>query len=136
VAMGSLAFVVLTSGITYSKVAEVLAYYIPRLSFIVFIEVFAYFFLKLYKASLYDIKFYQNELTNVESKIISLKSAFFSKDDGALRTIIEELSRTERNFVLKKGETTVELERTRLDTDRTKEALKSMQGLLNLNKQK
>jgi hypothetical protein len=53
-------------------------------------------------------------MTNVESRQLALHVAI-RYDDAALRTkIVDELSRTERNFVLGKDQTTVEIERERL----------------------
>jgi hypothetical protein len=123
VAMAGLTYVVLKAEVNYQDVTSVLHYYIPRLSFVIFIEVFAYFFLKLYKSNLSDTKYYQNELTNIESKIISLKSALLNQDKSAAKAIIIELSKTERNFVLKKGESTVDLEKAKLDVKQIKEIL-------------
>ena len=40
-------------------------YLVPRMSLAVFLEVFAFFFLRLYKLNLTDVKYFQNELTNV-----------------------------------------------------------------------
>ncbi|OOD16220.1 hypothetical protein BWP00_19165, partial [Acinetobacter baumannii] len=48
---------------------------IPRFLFVVLIELFAYFFLNLYRKSLEDIKYYQNELTNLEAKYLSLQTS-------------------------------------------------------------
>lgn len=39
---------------------------------VIFVEIFAYFFLSLYKSSLNEIKFHQNELTKLEMKYIAL----------------------------------------------------------------
>ena len=123
VAMAGLTYVVLKAEVNYQDVTSVLHYYIPRLSFVIFIEVFAYFFLKLYKSNLSDTKYYQNELTNVESKMISLKSALLTQDKSAAKAIITELSKTERNFILKKGESTVDLEKAKLDVKQIKDIL-------------
>jgi len=49
----------------------------PRLSFVIVIELFAYFFLKLYKNGFDEVKYFQNELTNVDSKVLGIK---FLKD--------------------------------------------------------
>ena len=54
---------------------KILIHYIPRISFILFIEVFAFFFLRLYKLNLNDIKYYQNELTNIDLKNTALMSS-------------------------------------------------------------
>jgi hypothetical protein len=114
-AMSSLAFVVLRAMPDFHSTASVASYYLPRITFVIFIEVFAFFFLRLYKVSLDDIKFYQNELTNVECRIIALRAALVDENQNGLTKILGELAATERNFVLKKGETTVDLERRRVD---------------------
>lgn len=94
--------------------AEILAYFVPRVSLVLLIEVFAYFFLKLYKQSLGEIKYFQNEITNVEAKNLALQVALRA-DDSALRSkVAEALAATERNFILSKDQTTVDLERDRI----------------------
>ena len=49
-AMTSLAYVALGRETTFDTGTSILSYYVPRISFVIFIEVFAYFFLRLYKA--------------------------------------------------------------------------------------
>lgn len=110
------------------------AHYIPRLSVIVFAELFAYFFLRLYKSGLEDIKYYQNELTNVELKISALKVALAAKDNEILKIVIGELAKVERNFVLKKGETTVEIEKIKTENLNTKDWLEHLTKLLGTKK--
>lgn len=88
--------------------------FVPRLSLVLFIEVFAYFFLRLYKASLSEIKYFQNELTNIESKAIALHTSATLGSPNAVQGVIEMLARTERNNILEKGQTTVELEHAKL----------------------
>lgn len=90
--------------------------FVPRLSLVMFIELFAYFFLKLYKASLSEIKYFQNEITNVESKAVALWTSVVLDDRRAILAVIEELASTERNNVLEEGQTTVELEQSKLKT--------------------
>lgn len=46
--------------------------FVPRISLVLFIEIFAYFFLRLYKEGLSEIKYFQNELTNVDLKFVAL----------------------------------------------------------------
>jgi hypothetical protein len=94
--------------------AEILAYFVPRVSLVVLIEVFAYFFLKLYKQSLNEIKYFQNEVTNVEAKHLALQVAFRSEDATLQSKVVEALASTERNFVLAKDQTTVDLEREKM----------------------
>ena len=95
--------------------AMLLSYYIPRVSLVVFIELFAYFFLRLYKTSLSDIKYFQNELTNVGSRFAALTVALDAGDPQLLANVLTDLAKTERNFILKKDETTIELEKARLE---------------------
>lgn len=99
---------------------------VPRIMLVIFVEVFAYFFLRLYRNGLSEIKFFQNELTNVESKLTAIEFAFVTKSDEALKSAIEALSKTERNFVLEKGQTTVELERAKSDSDITRSIVKNI----------
>lgn len=96
---------------------QFISHYLPRLSLVIFIELFAFFFLRLYKASLDEIKYFQNEITNVESKLIAVQLSLSSKENAGLETIIETLANTERNFVLEKGQTTVDLERSRMEKE-------------------
>lgn len=102
---------------------------IPRVLLVVFVEVFAYFFLRLYRNGLSEIKYFQNELTNIEAKLTAAEFAFVTKNDEALKFAIECLSKTERNFVLEKGQTTVELERAKSDTQLSKDIVKAIPGL-------
>lgn len=88
---------------------------LSRLSVAIFIEVFAFFFLRLYKSGLEDIRYYQNEITNIESKETALLSITNNDTCELKKVVIEVLSKTERNGLLKKGETTVALERDRIE---------------------
>jgi hypothetical protein len=108
----------------------VVAHYVPRLSLIIFAEVFAYFFLRLYKASLPDMKYYQNEITNVEMRLIALKAALAMEDKEPLKAVVGDLSKTERNFTLKAGETTIELEKLKHDSLDAKGFAESIVALL------
>lgn len=92
-------------------------HYAPRLTLIILIEVFAYFFLRLYKSNLEDIKFFQNEITNIEAKHLAIQSIFLTKEYTSLSSVLSEISKTERNRILEKGQSTVEIERARLEHD-------------------
>jgi len=94
-----------------------ISHFAPRLTLVVFIEIFAYFFLSLYKSSLAEIKYFQNEMTNVECRFIALRTAIISEYEDSAKQVITELGKTERNHVLEKGQTTVELEKARLEKD-------------------
>lgn len=115
---------------TSQSTPELLAYFVPRVSLVVLIEVFAYFFLRLYKQSLGEIKYFQNEITNVEAKHLALQVTLRSGNSALLSKIVEELSKTERNFILAKGQTTVDLERERIDRNTYSKSVDAITGLL------
>lgn len=78
--------------------ADLVYFFLPRLSLVILIEVFSYFFLKLYKESLNEIKFFQNELTNIESKLAAMHLSFVNKKDfETIGCVINELVKTDRN---------------------------------------
>jgi hypothetical protein len=100
------------------------SHFLPRLTLVIFIEIFAYFFLSLYRSSLQEIKYFQNEMTNVESKQIALIAALNLADSAAIDKILTSLSETERNHIISKDQTTVELEKIRVDRTSNSEMLK------------
>lgn len=105
-------------------------HFLPRLTLVLFIEIFAYFFLRLYKSSLAEIKYFQNELTNVEQKYVALLIAIKYGESAIRNEVISKFASTERNHVLEKGQTTVELEKSRIDKESLSEVAKHMAGLL------
>ncbi|EKO3828823.1 hypothetical protein NTE12_005293 [Vibrio harveyi] len=128
VAVGILSSTVL-SGEKFTN-EELVNYYIPRFSLSLFVEVFSFFFLKLYKAGLSEIKYFQNELTNVEMKFIAAEKAIILDAVDSQVKVIKELSETERNFKLSKGESTVELEKYRTEQENMKTVLDSVKGIV------
>jgi hypothetical protein len=68
----------------------------PKLSLVIFIEVFAFFFLSLYKTSLSEIKYYQNEMTKIETKYIALVAALEHKSNDTISEIIKEIPNLEQ----------------------------------------
>lgn len=130
VALSTLSFIVFQSTSKFISWPETIYHYIPRISFIIFIEVFAYFFLKLYKSNLNDIKYYQNELTNVEMKLSAVITSINFGKEIDLTNVVTELLKTERNFILKKDESTVEIEKSKLDKEDLKDILKFTTDIL------
>ncbi|MFH3096679.1 hypothetical protein [Citrobacter freundii] len=108
-------FVVEIGSIPEDKMAFI-ASFIPRLSLVILIEVFAYFFLKLYKSSLSEIKYFQNEMTNIEAKYAAIQCVNLIKNDADLSSVINILMLTERNALLEKGQTTAEIEMAKIET--------------------
>ena len=68
-----LAYIALTAKLAGGDWRGYMPTYMLRLSVVVFIEIFAFFFLRLYRASLADIKYFQNEITNLEAKCLALE---------------------------------------------------------------
>lgn len=102
----------------------------PRISLVIVIEIFAYFFLGLYKNNLSEIKYFHNELTNVESKYLALEEAVALSDKETLKEIVKEISKTERNFLLKKGESTVSTEEKRMAIEENRSTIQNLAQML------
>ncbi len=130
-ALIALWFFVFQADVEFKGFTDMLYHYVPRLSLIIFIEVFAYFFLRLYKLNLNDMKYFQNELTSVELKLSSITTAINFGKETDISEITQELSKTERNFILRKDETTVELEKSKINNSEIKDILKSIIELVN-----
>lgn len=107
---------------TYSLISS----FVPRFALSVFIELFSFFFLRLYKRNLEDIKYFNNEKTNIDLKIVALKTALLKGDEKIINEVILVLSKTERNFVLKKGESTIDIQRNK---DETSAYVKTIESL-------
>lgn len=108
---------------------EIVAYFVPRVSLVILIEVFAYFFLKLYKQSLSEIKYFQNEITNIESRHLAIQFAAKDPEASLQLKIVEELMKTERNFLMSKDQTTVDIERERLSRSTYSELINTVKDL-------
>lgn len=91
--------------------------YVPRLALVVVVELFAYFFLGLYRLGISELKYYQNEITNVELWGLAYRQAVLSENQAAITRLSERLMRVERNFILRKGETTVAASQASADTE-------------------
>jgi hypothetical protein len=96
-AVSLLAYMVLNAEVKFTDLSSLLSHYIPRVTTVAFIEVFSFFFLKLYRSSLADIRFYQNELTNLSLHGVALETALLSKEPGAYSVVAEYLLKVDRN---------------------------------------
>jgi hypothetical protein len=78
-------------------------HFLPRLSLVTIIELFSYFFLHLYKQAIDEIKYFQNEITNIDMKMIaaSITQQLSPTNPTA---VIAALSGTERNFLIPKDQ--------------------------------
>ncbi|MFN7819549.1 MAG: hypothetical protein ACK5Q7_08140 [Cyanobacteriota bacterium] len=137
--LGTLATVIAISVLVYTAIltvgkqgntSDILQGYLIRVSLVLFIQIFGFFFLRLYRVSLSDIKYFQNEITNMQQQWLSLKYALLCEDRDTAKNIATILASTERNFILRKGETTIDLERLKFDQNDHKELLSSLKSLL------
>lgn len=103
--------------------------FVPKLSLSLFIEIFSFFFLKLYKAGLTEIKYFQNELTNVELKFVALENSIRLKEIESVKDVILSFSHTERNFILEKGQNTIETEKLKIESKNTNILLSNLTEL-------
>lgn len=127
----------LTKDITpfIDKESAYLMHIIPRITLSILIEIFAFFFLKLYRDNINDIKYYNNEITNISMKIIAMKASVMYDSDG-LAEVIQEFAMTERNFILKKGETTVELQKNVMGVKQSNKLIDSLTSILKVKTSK
>lgn len=77
---------------------------VPRISIALFIQVFSYFFLLMYRANLNDIKYFQNEITNLDLSAAAISMSMRQNLHQSQRAVVASLLKTERNRILSKGQ--------------------------------
>ncbi|RSM24194.1 hypothetical protein C5B78_17230 [Aeromonas salmonicida] len=105
-----------------------------RISIIIFIEIFAYYYLKLYKNIMDNVKFYQNEISNMDLKLLALHAVEINENHEALKSITDELAKTERNFVISKGQTTIDIEKSKHEQSILYKSIDKISNLIKLSK--
>jgi hypothetical protein len=75
----------------------IVAHYVPRVTTIIFIEVFGFFFLRLYRAGLAEGKYYQNELTNLTLYGVAIETAVQPDLNEAEKRVVADLLQVDRN---------------------------------------
>ena len=88
-----LAYMVLKAPPVFDSVTALLSHYIPRLTTIVFIELFSFFFLRLYRSGLGDMQYYQNQLTELARSEVALEAAMSTGELEVQKGVIVELSK-------------------------------------------
>ncbi|WP_339414281.1 hypothetical protein [Pseudomonas sp. EA_35y_Pfl2_R5] len=114
----------------FTSGVEIAAHFLPRISLVIVVEVFAYFFLKLYKQSLDEIKYFQNEMTNIESKYLGLYIATEGGLEEGVLNSINQLSSTERNFLLDKGQSTASIELKKIEATSNGTAMEKLSSII------
>ncbi|WP_313140280.1 hypothetical protein [Leclercia sp.] len=123
-----------TDQVVLNDKLEYIMHMAPRLSFVIVIELFAYFFLKLYKNGFEEVKYFQNELTNIDSKVLGIKFLKDVRNEELMGEVIKNLMSTERNFVLEKGQSTVSLEQQKIKNESEKNIMEIMKEFINVKK--
>lgn len=99
-------------------VGAVLIFMIPRLTVGFLVSAVGFFFLRLYMSNEFDIKHTKNEITNIEVKMMSLSAYdeyihLEKVSESSMKIIggiVKDMSSTERNFLVKNGLKTVNVE--------------------------
>ncbi|MBI4920957.1 MAG: hypothetical protein HY834_04360 [Devosia nanyangense] len=112
--LGVLLFVEKPTGLV--ELTGILSHYLPRLSITLIVELVAFFFLRVYSRTLADIRYIQNEITNIEMKLVGLHIAIERNAADVVNEAVLALIHTERNHILEKGQTSLENERERIES--------------------
>lgn len=107
-----------------------LKYMVRRFGLVILIETFSFYFLNLFRSNISEVKYYQNELSNIQLKQISLYTARSIGNEDDKSGVIKELSQTERNFKLQKDESTVEIEKSKHDNQTMKDFIQAFAGAI------
>jgi hypothetical protein len=91
IAVGLLAYMVLASTLNFDSLTSVVAHYLPRLAIVVFIEVFSFFFLRLYRATLAEMRTYQTDLTALTVQFVAVQAALSAKNPDSASSLSREL---------------------------------------------
>jgi hypothetical protein len=100
-------------------------------------NVFAFFFLSTYRRNLSEIRYFHNEMTNMQAKLIATRLTAAPGLEEVRQKVILDLSAIERNFILKKGELTIDMgarEADRADMDAILGIAKALAGNASLMK--
>lgn len=118
----------------YVDIQDFSIHLIPRITFVVFIQLFAFFFLRLYKNNLEDGKYFQNELTNLSAKCSALKISILTNNIEKQSEILSSLSQVERNFKIQKEETLLTIEKAKIEKEYDLEILNTFKDFLKTQK--
>ncbi len=113
---GLTAFILSTSKDVESlEIMPLVIHWLVRLSLVTIVEVFAFFFLKMYKTELTSIQYFQDELTSIESRKIALLFSVLQNSEDSTCKSISCLLEIDRNFKMDIDQTTAELEKLKME---------------------
>lgn len=118
---------------TSPSLLQLVEHYIPRFSLVLLVEIVAFFFLRLYSKTLLELRYVQNETTNVELQFISMNSALSHCEKDTIAKVVEKLASTDRNSVIEKTQTTIEIEKERASAEGEVSTIKALADILHGN---
>jgi hypothetical protein len=77
---------------------------LPKLSVTLLVQIFSYFFLAMYRSNQNDIKYFQNEITLIDSLATAMIAAQRPGSAPNMKLVLAALSKNERNRVMKKSD--------------------------------
>jgi hypothetical protein len=99
IAVTLLAYMVVGAQLQRFDWPSVLSHYLPRITTVIFVEVFAFFFLRLYRNGLLEVKYYQNELTNLTMHALAIETAVANAGPADQTNVISALIAADRNSI-------------------------------------
>lgn len=103
----------------FDSIPKVVAHYLPWLSVTVFIEVFSFFFLRLYKATLDEARRYNDDLTRLTLQWVATDTGRFSVEPTAMAALAKDLIDVSKPPKLASAEAS----KPAIDTDKALKAL-------------
>lgn len=91
IAVGLLTYMVLGAVAEFGTLTSLLSHYIPRLGLVLFIEVFSFFFLRLYKTTLSEMRMYQTDLTALTIQRVAVLAGLSAGDSAGAAALSKEL---------------------------------------------
>lgn len=86
-----------------------------KIVLVITINLIAFFFIRAYKQGVDSIRNINNEIVNIESKRVGIIMAISYNNKIMVESAINSMLSVERNFILNKGQTTIELEKIKTD---------------------
>lgn len=131
--LGLVAFIVSEQGYDKVELSRIIIHWITRLGLVTFVEIFAFFFLKMYRTELLSIQYYHDELTSIESRKIALLFSVIHDNKDDISKTIDCLVNIDRNFKIDSNQTTVDLEKLKTENHFIRSELDSLTDILKGN---
>lgn len=103
----------------FDSIPKVAAHYLPWLSVTIFIEVFSFFFLRLYKSTLDEARRYHDDLTRLTLQWVATDTGRFSVEPTAMAALAKDLIDVSKPPKLASAESS----KPAIDTDKALKAL-------------